>query len=359
MTEDRPAAPATRTDHTADVAAKLHAFLQRSHGARAVRILDLRLLTGGASRQTWSFDAVIEHADGRAETLPLVCRSDPRRAQNLMSRETEFALLQAAAAAGVPAPKVHLIGDDSLGMPFFLMERVEGETIARRLLRDDEYAQARGVMTGQLGAIAAAIHRVPASGQGLDLPSPPPGKSPAETELERYEVTYRAIAPEPHPAFELALRRLRRHPPPAGDPTLVHGDYRIGNVIFGPEGVRAVLDWELAHIGDPMEDLAWLCVRSWRFGNDNLPAGGIGTREELWQAYEAAGGRRVDAQAVRWWELFGNLRWGIICIGQARTYLEPATRAALSPGRALELAAIGRRTAETEWELLALMGEPG
>jgi aminoglycoside phosphotransferase (APT) family kinase protein len=204
-------------------------------------------------------------------------------------------------------------------------------------------------MTGQLGAILAAIHRVPIGDPGLtDLATPPAGSSPAESEMQRFEQTYRGITPEPHPAFELAFRWLQRHLPPASQATLVHGDYRIGNVIFGPEGVRAILDWELAHAGDPMEDLGWLCVRSWRFGNDELPVGGIGTREELFRTYEAAGGCKVDPKAVRWWEVFGNLRWGIICISQARTYLEGLSRS-------VELAAIGRRTAETEWELLALM----
>ena len=114
------------------------------------------------------------------------------------------------------------------------------------------------------------------------------------------------------------------------------------------EGARAILDWELAHIGHPMEDLGWVCVRSWRFGNDDLPVGGVGTREEFWRAYEAAGGAPVDPDRVRFWEAFGNLRWGIICISQARAYLDKLSRS-------VELASIGRRTAETEWELLNLM----
>jgi aminoglycoside phosphotransferase (APT) family kinase protein len=243
------------------------------------------------------------------------------------------------------------MGDDSLGVPFFLMERVEGETIPRRLLRDDEYAEARAVMTGQLGAILARIHAVPIDKHGLGvLPAPPPGASPVETEITRFEQTYRAIAPEPHPAFELAFRWLRGHRPPARRLALVHGDYRIGNVMFGPEGARAVLDWELAHIGDPMEDLGWICVRSWRFGNDNLPVGGIGTREEFLEAYEEAGGEPVDPEQVHFWEVFGNLRWGIICITQTKTYLDGLSHS-------VELASIGRRSAETEWELLNLMEE--
>jgi len=332
-----------------EVSDRLAAFLQRSHNARSVRIDNLRLLTGGASRQTWSFDAVIEHADGRTDTLALVSRADPRKGPNVMSRETEYRVLEAAGAAGVPVPRVHLMGDDSMGVPFFLMDRVEGETIARRILRDDAYAEARPFMTSQLGRIAAAIHRTPIHTPGLErLPRPEPGLSPAETEVARFEQTYRAFAPEPHPAFELAFRWLKLNLPPPAEPALVHGDYRMGNLIVGPEGVRSVLDWELAHIGDPLEDFGFLCVRSWRFGNDELPVAGVGQREQLFAAYEAAGGRRVDPQTVRWWETFGNLRWGIICIMQARAYLDGMSKS-------VELATIGRRTAETEWELLNLM----
>jgi aminoglycoside phosphotransferase (APT) family kinase protein len=328
---------------------RLVAFLTRAHGASSVRVDDPRLLTGGASRQTWSFDAAIERADGATQTLPLVLRADPRRTTGLMARETEYRLLEAAHAAGVPVPRVHLMGDDSLDAPFFLMERVEGETIPRRLLRDEAYAQARSVMTEQLGAILARVHTIPIDAPGLDaLAAPPADVSPARFEVDRFEQVYRAIAPEPHPAFELAFRRLREQARPAARRTLVHGDYRIGNVIFGPEGARAVLDWELAHAGDPMEDLGWICVRSWRFGNDALPVGGIGTREQLFRAYEAAGGCRVDPEAVRFWEAFGNLRWGIICISQAKTFLD-------GHSQSVELAAIGRRIAETEWELLELL----
>ena len=328
---------------------RLTEFLQRSHNARSVRIEGLRLLTGGASRQTWSFDAVIEDTDGGTRTLPLVLRSDPRRGSELLARGVEYRLLEAAAEAGVPVPKVHLMGDDSLGMPFFLMERVEGETIPRRLLRDDLYAEARTSMAAQLGAALAKIHGIAFEQHGLDsLPAPPPDTSPAEHEIDRHERIYRAIAPDPHPAFELAFRWLRQRVPQTSERRLVHGDYRIGNVIFGPEGARAILDWELAHIGDPLEDLGWICVRSWRFGNDHLPVGGIATHEEFWGAYEAAGGSPVNPERVRFWEAFGNLRWGISCIVQAHAYLQ-----GLSP--IVELAAIGRRIAETEWELLELM----
>jgi aminoglycoside phosphotransferase (APT) family kinase protein len=231
------------------------------------------------------------------------------------------------------------------------MERVDGETIPRKVLRDKEYAYAHTVMGEQLGSILAAIHRIPLDAAGVcDLAAPPPLASPAEHEIDKFEQVYRAIAPEPHPAFELAFRWLRRHAPADTELALVHGDYRIGNFIVDPEGVRSVLDWELAHIGDPMEDLGWICVRSWRFGYDQLPVGGVTTRKHFWEAYEAAGGRPVDHERVRFWELFGNLRWGIICISQAKTFLDGRSHS-------VELGAIGRRTAETEWELLQLMDQ--
>ncbi len=330
---------------------RLAEFLRRAHDARQVSVEGLRLLTGGASRQTWSFDAVIEAADGSSSTLPLVLRTDPRRGPNVMDRDVEYLLLKAAGEAGVLVPGVHLMGDDSLDAPFFIMERVEGETIPRRILRDEEYDEARRVMVGQLGAILARLHEIDVEESGLDvLPGPPPGRPPAEEELGRFQQVYRILALEPHPAFELAFRWLQERLPSEAERALVHGDYRMGNMIVGPEGIRAVLDWELAHIGDPMEDLGWICVRSWRFGNDELPVGGIGTREEFWRAYEEAGGRPVAPERVRFWEAFGNLRWGIICMSQARTYIDGR-----SPS--VELASIGRRIAETEWELLNLMEE--
>jgi aminoglycoside phosphotransferase (APT) family kinase protein len=327
----------------------LAAFLVRSLNARSVEIRGLRRLTGGASREIWSLDAVIEQEDGSTSTRPLVMRSDPGRGPKSLERSVEYLLLKAAHERGVAVPEVLLPGDDSLGTPFFLMERVEGETIPRRLLRDDIYSQARAVMTGQLGAALARIHRIPIDEYGLDvLPAPAAGRSPAEEELGRFEQAYRIIAVEPHPAFELAFRWLRERLPRGSERALVHGDYRMGNVICGPEGVRAILDWELAHIGDPMEDLGWISVRSWRFGNDHLPVGGVGTRDEFFKAYEEAGGFPVDEARVRFWEAFGNLRWGIICLSQARTYFDGH-----SPS--VDLASIGRRTAETEWELLGLM----
>jgi len=336
-----------------ELAGTLAEFIQRTDGAaqaRQVRIEGLRLLTGGASRQTWSFDAVIERADGQVVTLPLILRSDPQKgARSITDRATEYGVIAAAHAEGVPVPKPYLLGDDSLGVPFFLMERIEGEVLARRLLRDEPYREARRVMPAQLAAALARIHRIPLQRYDFTgLPTPAPERSPAEEEIDRFEQNYRSVTLDPHPTFELALRWLRQRLPRVKERVLVHGDFRIGNVMFGPEGVRAILDWEGAHIGDPMEDLGWLCVRSWRFGSDHLPVGGIGTREEFQRAYEEAGGSPVDPEHVRFWEIFGNLRWGILCVWLARPFMD-------GRNTSVELGAIGRRAAETEWELLALM----
>ena len=329
---------------------RVQRFVAAATGAETVCVEGLRKLPGGASRQTWSLD--VGYTLGGVETrLPLVLRRDPGNSTLNTQRGEEFRVQQAAYADGVPVPRPYWLAEDAaaLGTPSYFMERVEGETLPRRLLRDDTYAAARKVMVGQLGAILARIHRVDVAGHQLGfLPAPAPGESPARAELERYEQIFRGITPEPHPAFELAFRWLRNQLPSATAPTLVHGDYRVGNVVFGPEGVRAVLDWELAHIGDPAEDLGWLCVRAWRFGSDDRPVGGLGSRPELFEAYERAGGGAVDAERVRFWEVFGNLKWAVICITQARTHLDGLVRS-------VELASLGRRTAETELELIDLL----
>jgi aminoglycoside phosphotransferase (APT) family kinase protein len=276
-----------------------------------------------------------------------VLRRDPAGQPVHSSRRAEFELLRVAAAADVPVPRVHWCEDDPavLGAPFFVMDFVAGETLARRLLRDPEYAPARAALPGELARVLARIHAVdPATLAFLSRPAA--GAAPAAAELERYQQIYRAITPDPHPALELAFRWLARRPPAPARTTLVHGDFRIGNVLFGAEGLRAVLDWELAHVGDPMEDLGWLCVRSWRFGAE-LPVGGLGAREPFFAAYAQASGGVVDPDAVHWWEVFGNLKWAVVCVMQTRAFLDGGLKN-------VELASLGRRVAEMELELLDL-----
>jgi aminoglycoside phosphotransferase (APT) family kinase protein len=182
-----------------------------------------------------------------------------------------------------------------------IMTAVEGETIARKILRDDEYAPARAALPAQLGRGArpgACRRRV----SELSAHCPPPIRcASTATTLDQLG--------QPHPTFELAFKWLDEHRPPSDRRVLVHGDFRLGNVMVGPEGLRAVLDWELAHLGDPMEDLGWLCVKAWRFGS-SLPVAGVGEYQALFDAYEAAGGGAVDPDVVSWWEVLGTLKWG-------------------------------------------------
>jgi aminoglycoside phosphotransferase (APT) family kinase protein len=277
-------------------------------------------------------------------SLALVLRQDPLTLPRPDGMRREALAIEAAARAGVPEPRVLGWSSDPgvLGSPFLLMEKVEGETIARRILRDDRYKRARAILTRQCGEALARIHSIPVT----DVPGLASGDPLAET-----FAVYESMG-ELHPALELGFRWLEQHrPASSGRQTVVHGDFRNGNFIVGLEGLRAVLDWEIVHLGDPMEDLGWLCVNAWRFGAA-LPVGGFGSYEELFSSYSRATGEPVDSVAVRWWEIFGTLRWGVGCMGQARRHLSGAVRS-------VELAALGRRVCEQEHDLLTLLSAAG
>lgn len=328
------------------LAAPLTALLTEHYGD-GVAIAGLRRDSGGASRATCAFDAVT--AAGR--THPLILRlatphavaagatGEPPAAWAGGPLAREAALMRAAAAAGVPTPTVIAVGEEDgpLGPEFILMERVEGETIPRRILRDPALAGTRAVLAAQCGEILAAVHRIPVGAvPGLD------GGDQVEVWRGLLDTVGR-----PYPALEFALRRLDALRPPQGPPVVLHGDFRNGNLIVGPDGVRAVLDWELAHVGDPLEDLGWLCVKAWRFGA-GPPVGGFGTYDQLVEAYERAAGAGVDRVALGWWELFGVLKWAVVCALQAQRHTSGGERS-------VELAALGRRVAECEWDLLRLV----
>lgn len=335
------------------MAAHLAAFVAAEEGlpAGAVRADGLRRLAGGASREIWSVDLAIERTPGRADTLPLVLRKDPPgREGDGGDRATEFRVLRAAAAGGVAVPRVDWACTDAavLGSPFFLMERVAGETLPRRLLREDRYASARAALPAQLGAQLARIHALDLAQPDLaGLARPPADRTPALVEVERTAQGLRELAVEPHPVLELAERWLRARAPAPARVTLVHGDFRIGNVVFDESGLRAILDWELVHVGDPIEDLGWLCTRAWRFGSP-LPAGGVGTREQVVEAYERESGAKVDREALRFWEAFGSFKLALVFVMQSRVYLDGRVRS-------VELASLGRRTVEAEDELLRFL----
>lgn len=325
----------------ADLEAGLAALLtDAANPVGPVTVEHLRRLSGGASRETWAFEAVWD--DGGRRPLVLQRTRPGVSSMDGPSMTVEDRLLAAAEAAGVPVPPV--VVDVATATPVIGEARicgfVDGEALGPRIVRDDRYANARSRFADQCGRALAAVHAIdPADAPGLEPVDP----------LSRLRVGLDLVN-EARPALELALRWLEDHRPPPGQARVVHGDFRMGNLLVDEEGLTAVLDWELAHLGDPLEDLGWLCVRAWRFGGDG-EVGGVGDLGDLLDAYADAAGTTVDPEAVRWWIVAGTLTWGLISAVQAHRHLDGHVRS-------VELATIGRRVCETEYDLLQLLGVP-
>jgi aminoglycoside phosphotransferase (APT) family kinase protein len=300
----------------------------------------LTRLSAGATQELWRFDLMT--GDGR---IPAILRRAPggtRLTESAVGLDTEAALITAAHRAGVPVPPVLgvLSPEDGLGQGF-IMGFVEGETLGGRIARGEALAAVRPGLARQCGEILARIHTI----NPTEFPTLPRA-DPADL-VAQYKAAYLATA-YPRPVFDLAFRWLEAHcPSPAPRPCLVHGDFRNGNLMIGPDGVRAVLDWELAHVADPVEDLAWICVNAWRFGVLDNPVGGFGAREDLYAGYEAAGGEAVDRRRAAWWEVYGTLRWGVMCAGMTATFR--------TADPTVERAVIARRTSESELDLMRLL----
>ncbi len=302
-----------------------------------VVVENLHTLTGGASRTTYSFDAV---SGGRHRRL--ILRTAPAD-NRFAGMELEAAVQQAAAAAGAPVPHIVAASDSAaaLGNQFLICDEVAGETIVRRIQRSLEDAS-RAALLEQCAQALAAIHRGCTDAAGLE----------EKDQLTEWRQRLDELG-DTTATFEWAFRWLAAHRPAPSAPRLVHGDFRMGNLIVDGQGLgptlAAVLDWEAVHIGQVYEDLAWFCIRAWRFGAPaELAAGGLGSVEDFVTAYERAGGEPVDRSALHWWLVLGTLRWGIICRYQAERHLSGQTRS-------VELAAIGRRVCETEWDVLDLL----
>jgi aminoglycoside phosphotransferase (APT) family kinase protein len=326
----------------------LERFLEEKFGSPVVP-LAMRHLPGGASRDTWTVELTVSEGPEAGRHALIIRRDLGGEIQPLaLSREQEFKVLEVAFRAGVrvPRPRWYCTDPAVLGAPFLVMDRLEGESVGRRIVREAELAGARKLLPAQMGRELAAIHALPVT--TLDfLYRPGPGQSAALSAVERSASQLWDLN-EPHPALELGLRWLRARAPACPELVLVHSDYRVGNLMVGPEGLVGVIDWEFAHVGDPAEDLAWPCVRSWRFGRDDLVLGGVGQPEEFFAAYEQASGRAVDRAAVKFWEILGNLRWAIGCMAQAHRHLS-------GQQPSVEFASLGRKTAEVELELLQLI----
>ena len=320
-----------------DVPAALSALAPRlSPGA--TKATDARRLSGGASLETWAFDL----DDG----TPLILRRRPSRgsmSQAALPLSTEAALLAAVAARGAPVPEVVRACDPADGLgEAYVMRRLDGETLGKRIVRDEAFAAVRPGLARRCGQVLAAIHATPLDGL------PPLETSDAASELAHYETVYRELGAR-RPVFEAAFRWLAARAPSLERPVLVHGDFRNGNLMIDPEaGLVGVLDWELAHLGDPAEDLGWICVNSWRFGEWRKPVGGFGDYQDLLDGHAAAGGAPVSLDRLLFWQALGSLKWGVMCLMMYASFASGADRS-------IERAMIGRRASETEIDLVLLM----
>ena len=304
----------------------------------------LNRLSGGASQETWSFDALCE-----GEVIPLILRRSPGGQPRLTSEtstsvplETEAIAIEASRAAGVKAPRVRDVLKEADGVgQGYVMDRLSGETIARKILRDKEFDAVRPHLARQCGEILARIHAVSLTPKLRAVLSVVDGP----TQLRRYRDIY-DLYDYPHPVFEMALKWLEPRMAGAKRQTLVHGDFRHGNLLISPAGVEAALDWELVHIGDPLEDIGWICTNSWRFGVQEKVVGGFGDLPDLLAGYEAAGGSRISEEEARTWIVYGSLKWGIMCMSMYQGFVRD---------HSVERAAIGRRSSETEVDLINLI----
>ena len=285
------------------------------------------LLAGGASKEAWAVDAGGRKLLVRRAAVGVIHK-------HTLSLEHEFAVLEAAYEAGVKAPRPVQYIADLDGREAFVMERLEGETIGRRIVRMEPVPPQ---LPEQMAEELAKIHAIPRE----RLPFL------EEARLERMIEEFDEVG-EPRPAIELGLWWLREHYPPPREPVVVHGDYRIGNLVVAPDGLRGVLDWEFVHVDDPVRDLAFALVRAWRFGVPEKRLGGIGDAEPYLERYNELTGLDVRPEELDYWELAGNVGWAIGCLTQMRRHLS-------GRDRSVELATLGRLGAEVEYEICTLL----
>lgn len=327
-------------------AAALQGFLCRQTGADTVAVLSARRLSGGAIQENWWLQ--LQPAAAAPMDVVLRCDAASRVAES-RSRAQEFALLRVAHEAGVAVPEPLWLGDGSLGRDFFVMRKAAGVAAGHRVVKDLALAPDREQLAERIGREMARLHRVREDAR-LDF-LPRPADQPSADGLAQCR-RFLAAHAQPHPALVWALRWLERHQPGAQSLALTHRDLRTGNYMIDECGLTAILDWEFAAWSEPMEDLGWFCARCWRFGRDDLEAGGIGSRQAFYRGYEDESGMRVDDAAVRYWEVYAHLRWAIIALQQGARHVS-------GEERSLELALTAHIVPELELALLRMTGAGG
>ena len=283
---------------------------RRLTNARDVTVTGLFRIPGGASRETWSVDA--HWSDDRGEHQQgFIIRRDPPASLVDSDRSIEFAFYQSFADSKVPVPRPLWLEMDPapLERPFFVMERIDGcESQFQRLLAPD-FAPYRDALGRRMYEILADIATTPTA----DLPAStvleaPPASACWRHELDYWEQVIDRNELEPQPIVRAGIRWLRRHPPPQpARVCVVHGDYRTGNFLYRQDEISGILDWEMAHFGDPLEDLAWSFMPAWQWARDGK-VGGIIDRDEAIRVWEARSGGSVDAEALHWWDVFSCVK---------------------------------------------------
>lgn len=315
----------------------LAAAVRRRLGA-ATRLENLTVPTLGGSNRTVIFDAVESGGTRRR----LVSRQETYQGPHspFLDPSDQYRVMERVHADGFPVPRPVFAYDETDGMGAgFVTEFVGGETLPKRIIESAEFADVRPRLARQLGELLARLHALPVEDFSF-LESRADSIDVLDAQRARIDAYGR-----PRPALELALRWLERERPDAGPRALLHGDFRVGNLLVGPEGVNAVLDWECSHLGSVVEDIGWLGLRSWRFGRPDLPVGGVAQWRPFLEAYEGAGGRRIEPDRIRWWSLFGFVRWAVLNLMQGYGHTS-GTR------RGLVFAACGRNADLIEYELL-------
>jgi aminoglycoside phosphotransferase (APT) family kinase protein len=330
---------------------RLASYLEhRLPAAREVRVTGVRRIPGGASRETWSFDA--RWLEGETErSQGFILRRDPDAGLLETDRDVEYHLYRALEATPVPVPRVYWLETDPswLDRPFFVMERIDADT-SPQTLASPAYDSVRAELGRQKMAILAEIHRLDWRTLDLGFLRRPERPDLAwRTELDHWTTVLRQDALEVYPVLRAALGWLRRNPPPSsGHVTVVHGDYRTGNFLYDRERILGVLDWELVHLGDPMEDVAWLCMKAWRWRRDAL-VGGLLDREEAYRLYQELTGTVVNTEAVLWWEVLGNVKLATIFATGARSFCDGKTNEIM-------MALVARFIFPLQREILDLLG---
>jgi len=290
-----------------------------------VEIVDLARISGGASRETYRFDALVG-----GERRPLILRRDPPGSLIETDRRSEFMALKSFNGRGVAAPEPLILELDGaeLERPFFVMARIDGGATASPFQPDPYAPHADAIARdffSTLGRIAAAD---PAGLPIAEVFEPPALDACWKRELDYWSGVIEADELHPQPIVRAAIRWLYAHPPPPAQKlSVVHGDYRSGNFLHDGEGkIIAVLDWEMAHLGDPLEDLGWGLDPLWRHTNDSDQVGGMCTKVDALRIWEAASGLKVDPAAFGWWEVFASVKGQAIWISSAREYRDSGFR---------------------------------